>query len=68
MLVLLIKNIYGMIIIFFIKITKVEIAQQADSPDRISPGIIATTPARKIPGDTRPVILVVGQIQMTRQS
>ena len=36
-------------------------AQQADAPDRISPVIIATTPARKIPVDTRPVILVVGQ-------
>ena len=34
-------------------------AQQADAPDRISPVIIATTPARKIPVDTRPVILVV---------
>ena len=39
-------------------------AQQADSPDRISPVIIATTPARKIPVDTRPVILVVRLIRI----
>ena len=41
-----------------------ETAQQADSPDRVSPVIIATTPARKIPGDTRPVILGVGQTRI----
>ena len=41
-------------------------AQQADSPDRISPVIIATQPARKIPVDTRPVFLGVGQTRMTR--
>ena len=41
-------------------------AQQADSLDRISPVIIATTPTRKIPVDTRPVILVVGQTRTTR--
>ena len=35
-------------------------AQQADSLDRVSSGIIATGPARKIPVDTRPVILGVG--------
>ena len=27
-------------------------AQQADSPDRISPVIVATTPARKITGES----------------
>ena len=42
-------------------------AQQADAPDRISPVIIATTPARKIPVDTRPVILGVGLPRMTRE-
>ena len=28
-------------------------AQRQGSPDRVSPVIIATTPSRKIPGDTR---------------
>ena len=41
-------------------------AQQADSLVRISPVIIATGPARKIPVDTRPVILGVGQTRKTR--
>jgi hypothetical protein len=43
-----------------------KIAQQADSLERISPEIIATTPARKILVNIRPLIKNVGQTRMTR--
>ena len=37
-----------------------EFAQQGDAPETVSPRIIATSPSRKNPNDTAPVVLALG--------